>query len=249
MESKIVELLEWDTDFFGFPVAQILQNRLDEKSVDELYAFCQENKIRLLQFKCDAHHRPSVLLAEENNFHFADVRMTYRQHLGMDSTNKKALPESLSLRVGCEADIPDLHDIIHDLYTHSRYYFDTNFPRDRIQIFYKNWIEKAIFGQFDDMVWVLCADNVPVGFCSAKFSEGQQVALGLVGVAPSASGKGMGTFLMQEILFTLYERNISHVSVVTQGRNYIAQRLYQRNNFLIEKIEIYYHRWFDVLIK
>ena len=61
-------MLDWDSDFFGFPVAQILTNRIDENSLKDIMGFCRENKVRLLQFKCDAHHRPSILIAEENNF-------------------------------------------------------------------------------------------------------------------------------------------------------------------------------------
>ena len=76
-KSKLVELLEWDTQFFGFRVAQITGNIIDSHSIEEILDFCNINKIRLLQFKCDAHHRNSVLLAEMNNFHFADTRMTY----------------------------------------------------------------------------------------------------------------------------------------------------------------------------
>ncbi|MBA2735755.1 MAG: hypothetical protein H0U50_03095 [Pyrinomonadaceae bacterium] len=41
------------------------------------------------------------------------------------------------------------------------------------------------------------------------------------------------------------ERNINQISVVVQGRNVKAQRLYQKNNFLTSSVELWYHLWFN----
>ena len=65
---SMVELLKWDTNFFGFSVAQIQKEIIHEKHLDEIFHFTK-NRVKLLQFKCDAHHRPSILLAEGANFH------------------------------------------------------------------------------------------------------------------------------------------------------------------------------------
>jgi ribosomal protein S18 acetylase RimI-like enzyme len=35
------------------------------------------------------------------------------------------------------------------------------------------------------------------------------------------------------------------VSVVTQGRNVAAQRLYQRAGFVTASTQLWYHRWLD----
>jgi hypothetical protein len=46
-------------------------------------------------------------------------------------------------------------------------------------------------------------------------------------------------------LGVMLNRGVKRVSVITQGRNYGAQRLYQQAGFLPDKMEIYYHRWFS----
>ena len=38
-------------------------------------------------------------------------------------------------------------------------------------------------------------------------------------------------------------RKIKKLYVVTQGRNIRAQRLYQKNGFIIKSSEIWYHKW------
>ena len=50
---------------------------------------------------------------------------------------------------------------------------------------------------------------------------------------------------MGNVLQSLERHRIKQVYVATQGRNYAAQKLYQRSGFTINVIEIYYHKWFE----
>ena len=241
---SIVKLLEWDTNYFGFPVAQIQSRTIRQDHLDESLHFCKKHDVRLLQFKCDAHHRESIILAEKGKFHFVDVRLTLLQKLfKSDAFTNNMLP-NLSFRKGEISDISALKAIVTDLYTHSRYYFDTNFPRDDVHGFYQNWIEKSVHGQFDDLVWVLCENNIPIGCCSVSYKTDQMASIGLFGIDPSCGGKGFGKILIEKVLLSLLKQGVRTVSVATQGRNYAAQRLYQRSGFCNEKMEIYYHKWF-----
>lgn len=243
--SSIVTKLDWDTNFFGFPVAQLTSNRIKEKDIVGIFEYCRKNKIRLLQFKCDAHHQPSIELAEEYGFHFADIRMTFARKL-LKNSPQPAIKDDFTFRRGLHKDVEILREVVADIYQHSRYYFDPNFPKERVQIFYQDWIEKAVLGTFDDFAWVICVSDRPVGFCTIKLLDNQEASIGLVGIDKSYMGMSLGTVLMQQVLFNLKKEGISLVKVVTQGRNYAAQRLYQNNGFLIDLLEIYYHRWFDV---
>ena len=144
-----------------------------------------------------------------------------------------------------EKDSLELQQIAKDLYLESRYYFDTNFPRNRVRHFYSNWIKKAVLGQFDDLAWVIIKGDAPVGFCSVAFQGEHYANIGLVGLHPSEVGKGLGKYLMGNVLKSLERHRIKQVYVATQGRNYAAQKLYQRSGFTINVIEIYYHKWFE----
>jgi len=214
-----VTLLDWDTEFFGFPVAQISSNRLDKKNLQEVLNFCKKKKIKLLQFKCDAHHRSSVLLAEKNNFHFADVRITLTKQLIMENCHKQNLPNKILFRVGDKNDIPTLKDIVTDIYINSRYYFDTNFPRNDVHGFYRNWIEKSVLGNFDDLVYVLCNNDVPVACCSILYNSTRLSAtIGLFAVDDKMSGKGLGNLLLSKVLRKLSLEGVKKVSVVTRKK-------------------------------
>ena len=241
MVHDAVRLLDWDSAFFGFPVAQIIHERITAAAMVDVLAFCRDRGVRLLQFKCDAHDRDSVQLAEANDFHFADMRMILDQRLPQAGL-PAPLPEGVSFRVATEADLPAMIDIAENLYVHSRYYFDTNFPRAKVHEFYSDWVRKAVVGQFDDLAWVLCEGETPAAFCSVRI-DGHQAIIGLVGLHPAFTGRGLGQVVVDHSLAGMAARGCRYVTVTTQGRNYPAQRLYQRTGFQILKAQIYYHRW------
>lgn len=62
------------------------------------------------------------------------------------------------------------------------------------------------------------------------------------------SKRGFGKLLIRKVLFFLKNNNSKSVSVVTQRRNYKAQRFYHSARFNIDKIEMYYHLWWKKLI-
>jgi ribosomal protein S18 acetylase RimI-like enzyme len=67
-----------------------------------------------------------------------------------------------------------------------------------------------------------------------------------IGVGPAARGHGVGTALVEALLSWAGSRGAERVTVVTQGRNVAAQRLYQRCGFLTRSIHLWYHHWLAV---
>jgi len=50
--------------------------------------------------------------------------------------------------------------------------------------------------------------------------------------------------MIGQSLELLRQEGITHAEVVTQGRNYGAQRMYQRCGFVTRTTELWYHKWF-----
>ena len=59
----------------------------------------------------------------------------------------------------------------------------------------------------------------------------------------TGSGRGIGNILIKNILKLLEKKKYKRVIVVTQGRNYAAQRLYQSAGFQTCATELWYHKW------
>jgi len=244
----LVKLLKWDSNFFGFNIADVIPKTINDKKIVDILNYCKKNKVNLLQFRCNAHHKGSIRLAEQNKFHFVDNRMTFLKKINQDEIQEYDTDNSINIRMAIEDDVPELENLVKKLYRESRYYFDKNFPNKNVSSFYRDWIIKSIKGKFDDMVWVICFNGEIVGCCSIAYKKGKNARIGLFGIKNDMSKRGFGKLLIRKVLFFLKNNNSKSVSVVTQGRNYKAQRFYQSAGFYIDKIEIYYHLWWKKII-
>ena len=107
------------------------------------------------------------------------------------------------------------------------------------------FFEKGIRGEYDDYCFILEADQKPVAFTTVKENDDGTAAIGIVGVDKNYSGRSLGTILIEKVINKLREKNLSVLRVVTQGRNYPAQRLYQKSGFITNQMELWYHKWLN----
>jgi ribosomal protein S18 acetylase RimI-like enzyme len=67
--------------------------------------------------------------------------------------------------------------------------------------------------------------------------------IGLVAVAETHRGRGIGGRLIDAAHCWMVARQAAKTTVVTQGVNAPACRLYERVGYSIEQVEHYYHFW------
>jgi ribosomal protein S18 acetylase RimI-like enzyme len=165
------------------------------------------------------------------------------------------------VRPAAAADLPELRRIARVSHQDSRFYYDPHFDRGRCDELYAIWIEKSCG---DPAGVVLVAEvelasrsaaaapagraaAVPAGrvagYVTAASTPGGAGQIGLFAVAAAAQGRGVGGQLITAALAWLAGRGADPVTVVTQGRNVRAQRIYQRFGMLTRSLEIWYHRW------
>lgn len=229
------ERLAWDSEFFGFPIARI-HGRLTQNDIPAVNDWCASEHIRCAYFLAASDDCDSLGTAERNGFHLADVRITLERSLA----GEFALPAAI--RSVTRSDIPQIVDIARHSHSDSRFYFDPGFPRERCDALYGTWAEKSCNG-YADAVFVAEQHGKAAGYitCHDDKTSGR---IGLVGVAEWARGAGLGRQLIDASLHFFASRKLPLVTVVTQGRNIGAQRLYQKSRFLTRSLELWYHRWF-----
>ena len=237
------ELLEWDTAFFGFRTGRVIRNRILASEVPAILEWCDAQKLSCLYFLCSPDHDESVRLAEGNGFHLVDVRMEY---LWIPSHREKAVPPdpaSESARPVVPGDVPWIEKIAADSYTGTRYYFDERFPREKASALYTEWARKSCSGWADAVLVVPRKDRVG-GFVTCHVDSREKGRIGLVGVDPGCRGAGIGGRVVRAAQGYFLRQGVTEVSVVTQGRNVEAQRLYQKCGFLSRNTYYWFHKWF-----
>ena len=237
--GEVCTHLAWDSEFFGLRIARLNCSRLDEATVAAALGWCAAQRVDCLYFLADSEHAKTLSLAEHHGFQLTDIRMTFEQNPVSPASRTD---DSGSIRMAREDDLPALREIAGRTHRDTRFYFDPHFDRAKCDRLYETWIENSYRG-YAQAVLVAEAENVPAAYltCHRKGSETQ---IGLLGVSQAHQGKGFGTQLVTRFLDWSYEQKATRASVVTQGRNLAAQRLYQRNGFVTASVQLWYHRWF-----
>jgi ribosomal protein S18 acetylase RimI-like enzyme len=236
----LVTLLDWDSAFFGVRIGRIHAARLSRADAAALTMWRVQNSIDCLYFLADADDPLSCDLAESCGFRLVDIRVT------LDTTltgTPASTSSTIQVRPATSDDLPMLETIARQSYHQTRFYADLHFARQRCDDLYALWIANAVSG--DAAITLIAIDddeNAICGYlsCHLRDDAGQ---IGLVGVHPRAQGGGIGGALVSAALTWFGDAGARSVSVVTQGRNIAAQRLYQKYGFRTSAMGVWYHWW------
>ena len=239
--ANLVKKLAWDTDFFGVGVGYVSSRNLTENIYNKIRKFANTNDIQILEYLCNCHDRESVQVAERQGFHFVDIRLTFE--IKTKEVEQETLPASFAYGVAEPRHIDELKRVGSHLYKDSRYYYDGHFDPQKINEFYRSWVEKAVLCTFDDICYCIFKDDMPVGFCTLRYTKLESANIGLVGFSEDFQGLGLGKKLISYVINKSVTKGIKKIFVVTQGRNYMAQRLYQSAGFKTFSTELWYHKW------
>lgn len=228
------ELLAWDTEFWGFPVARGRDRALDPESARRLADWCAAERVRCVYLLADADDAETAAAAASVGFQAVDTRLTLHREPGEEPATAPTTPATI--REAQEEDREPLKRLARAAHTDTRFFFDPRFERRRAAELYARWIER---GLDDPRRHVLVAelDQGPVGY--VVVAE-EPRAIDLIAVDPAARGQGIGAALVRA---AVAERPREPMSVVTQARNVGAQRLYQSQGFRLRSAEIWYHLW------
>lgn len=234
-------LLEWDSGFFGFPIARVHGDVLNDDLAVRIDAWCRQQNVSCLYFPATSNDPNTTLAAERHGFRLVDVRSTFERTL----TPGAPKSEATRLRVATAADLPTLRAIARENHHDSRFYADDRFFRDSCDRLYECWIERSCNG-YADRVLVAESNGHAAGYISChRMTAQNEGSIGLLGVARQARGQGLGGALVAGAVSWFAGEGLAAVSVVTQARNVTSQRLYQRCGFVTRSVQLYYHKWYS----
>ena len=240
------QFLQWDTDFFGHRIARVNAIQLDEKLVEAIYAWSEQNHIDCLYFLADSEDIDTIRLAEELDFRLVEIRLNMERWLkDWEPASRPRSAPDITIRQGRPEDIPVLQEIARHSYYDSRFYFDKCFSEASWQAYYATWVKKSFEGGAQ-IALVAENDAGILGYITGLIdphepSKGQYE---LTGVHPTARNLGAGNELFRSGLDHYVQAGVEYVWLATQGRNIPTQRMVQRNGFITRSCQLYFHKWF-----
>ena len=231
-----VEILDWETDFWGFVTARIADGPVtptDLASMDELSA---KRGVRLLYYCCAADDPTSSLAAQAAGFFFTDIRLV------MTLADPTASSRHDALRPADRADVPEVQRLAAICHTNTRFAADPHIDPARRAELYRRWIVRDMA----EAPLVLVAEHggSVCGYVTAS-SEGSAGSVRLLGVDPATRSAGLGGALFDAALGWCASQGVDVVRIVTQGSNVPAQRLFQNRGFRTSSVGLWFHKWYD----
>lgn len=235
------ELLPWDGEFWGFPIARVRGRTLTPDSLASIDRWCEERSISCLYFLATFDDPTTVRCAEDGGFRLVDGRVTAAVSSSRFASDD---PVGVVIRPAISSDVSALRGIASEGYSTTRFYFDRHFPRARCGLLYERWIAESCHG-FADQVFVADIDGMPVGYITCHLPTGEEEArMGLINVASHARRRGIGQALIRHALDWFAERQIPRMIGVTQARNVAIQAFNDRCGFVTQSFELWYHKWY-----
>lgn len=235
-QPPICSLLEWDSNFFGYPVARLYERHVDADSLAEASDWCKAHAVRCLYYLAPAKHAPSLLAAQAAGMQFVDIRLTLTHKIVPRQSWTAREPISLATdteRAALVTFAPHLASV-------SRFYADPRFGTEAAARLYKAWFKKKA-----DATWVARIPDGIGGGITCNIEPNGTGAIDLLVVAPDNQEQGLGLALCISALRWFTRQNCTQVRVVTQGHNVASQRVYQQAGFVTHSVEIWFHKWFD----
>ena len=239
MQSSACQLLLWDSSFFALKIARFTPTRMTPDSALTAFEWCRSNEIDCLYFLAEPDDRETVRVAEVSGFELVDIRVNLVRRTSGESVGE---PDS-TVRLFEHGDLAQLKAIARQSHRDSRFFFDGRFPEKRCEDLFETLIERSCQG-WAQAVFVTDVDGVASGYCTCHAGKDARGSIGLVALAEHARGRMLGLSLISAGTAYFRGSGIEHVSVVTQGRNCRAQRLYQRCGFVTDSVMLWYHKWF-----
>lgn len=237
--SNALEILAWDSSFFGYPVAKITAS---EMSADQLATFIAEAKnkeVKLIYIFTDPADTISTHAANSNSAKLVDQKITF--HTKIDASVVSAVDDHIQQ---FEETIPSEQLINLSIQSglYSRYKIDPGFKNNEFERMYLAWIENSVNKKIADHTFVYKEDGKALGFVTLKARDncGQ---IGLIAVDESSRGKSIGKKLIAAVTNKLFEKNIPDLDVATQIDNEDACNFYKKVGFSGIKTENIYHIW------
>jgi dTDP-4-amino-4,6-dideoxy-D-galactose acyltransferase len=230
--------LDWDSAHFSLRIGRVTSPTLDAELSREALAWANSSSIDCMYLLADSRDAATIRLASESGWRMVDVRVTLTAGL------PDIAPGSGRVREANMEDLPYLKQLAKRSHKDSRFYADGNFPEMACDQLFAIWIERSVRDRdFAGAVFVPQFEGgQPAGYitCAIKNGVGE---IGLIAVDEKARKMGLGTSLLAESARWFAAQGATRISVVTQGCNVPALRMYERNRFTIESVQLWFHWW------
>lgn len=234
-----MQLLTWDSDFFGFKIGSVSTNNLSEEQLTEILNSARNQDFKLIYFFASPQDENSNKTLADRGAVLVDQKIIYE----MDITNFSGQSDAREIEsVTMVDDMDSLMSLGLQSGEYSRFKTDPNFTDEQFKRFYSTWLTKSLHREIANEFLVHLDGSNINGFITGVV-KGTIGVIGLIAVDEQSRGKSIGKKLIHHMCSFFRKNNISMVDVATQLQNVNACKFYTKIGFKEKSITNIYHYW------
>ncbi|MBI5686694.1 MAG: GNAT family N-acetyltransferase [Verrucomicrobia bacterium] len=234
-------ILDWDTAFFGMPVARILPSRLTTGELEQILAQMKSERVALAYWASDPNDAESQQAARACHGFLADRKTTFVMELGQSCGAVENFGWTLEEYTETVPN-SELEHLAIQAGIYSRFRVDPRIPEDKCADLYRQWIRNSTNRRLADAVLVARRAGKIVGMVTVGEKSGVG-DIGLIAADASARGLKLGSALVLAAQEWARRRGLKTAQVISQGANLAACKLYEKCGYRTAKVENLYHFW------
>lgn len=230
-----VELLEWDSNFFGIKVGKLVLNQIeswDDQNLatwDLIYVFVSPENKAVNSF------------LKAKNLKIVDEKISFRMDLNQADSQLAKNKNILSYQPGLKD--KDLIKIGLQSGIYSRFKVDPKFHNQHFEKLYNTWMQKSINREIANEVFVYQdLQNEMKGVITLK-ENNKCIEIGILAIDEKFRGQRIGKQFIEEAKRYCLLKGIHCLKVVTQKQNREACSFYTNCGFQESNIVNIYHYW------
>jgi RimJ/RimL family protein N-acetyltransferase len=235
-------LVPWDTEVFGFPVAQV-----HEISVQDPVAsaagwrsfgdWVSAHEVGIVSCRLAMDRLRESFQLEAHGFRFVEV-VLHPHRATLDDLPPQR--DGLGILQATDADLPGLIGIAERAFRHERYHVDPRLDPRLGERRYARWVRTSLGHPSQQLLKVVDGARL-VGFFVGERRDAGAVYWHLNAVAPEHHGQGYGRRAWQAMLHRHRDEGATSVTTTISVRNVAVQNLYAQLGFRFLPPEMTFH--------
>lgn len=227
----MIKKLEWDSEFFGYPVGILKAKEYDPARHREFLREAKEYRLVYVFLDRPMARKPRGFRLADKKAVFVRKTEDFEKTTGPGRIVRfRGKPDSALIRLAMESGM------------HSRYRTDPGFQNGEFRKLYRRWLENSVRGVSAKATYVCRVGNQTAGFVTVG-TDGDTASIGLIAVSGRYRGKGIGAALVRHAARKAFDFGCKTITVATQLDNAPAVRLYERSGFRLRSVKMIYHYW------
>jgi RimJ/RimL family protein N-acetyltransferase len=225
-------VVPWDTEIFGFPVAQIDRLAItDDRCVDDamrkLLSWLDSRSVRMASCRLDSRALRESMLLEQHGFRFVEI--VYSPKLAplriIADTD-----DGLVIERATGADLAAIEAIAGSAFETGRYRLDWRIDPAASDRRYRAWVRNSFADSRQEVLKATVAGAL-AGFFIVEVRSDGSVYWHLTAIAPSMQGKGLGKRLWASMVRRHHEAGLTRIETTISAHNPPVMNIYAALGF------------------